>query len=78
MFLNYEIIKPEGVIRAEVQTDGAVPRHTFANCVPMTGDSVGEKATWSTGTVIPVTPAATVSLQMENARVYAYEVRGAE
>ena len=44
----------------------------------MTGNSTGEKATWKTGSVIPVTPAARVCLQLENARVYAYEVRDAK
>lgn len=75
LFLNYEIIKPDGCVRAEVHTEGGVKAHTFEDSVPLTGSSIGSKATWKTGAVLLPTPSATVFLQIENARVYAYEVR---
>ena len=73
--LNYEIIKPEGCIRAEVHSEGGTKVHTFENSHPLTRGSIGETLTWKTGTLIPPTPSASLFLQLENARVYAYDVR---
>ena len=44
----------------------------------MTGDSVSARAAWRTGTLIPATPSAVVSLKLDNARVYAYELKPAD
>ncbi len=77
LFINYEIIKPEGRITAELHVHPNTPLHAFSDSVPLTGDSTGEKLVWKAGTVIPATPSASVFLRMENARVYAYEVRDA-
>jgi len=78
LHINYEIIKPEGSVRAEVQTDGGAKAHSFEDCQPMTGDSVSARAAWRTGTLIPATPSAVVSLKLDNARVYAYELKPAD
>jgi hypothetical protein len=78
LFLNYEIIKPEGRVRAELRTEGDAKVHALDDCLPLTGDSTGAKVTWKGGTVIPPMPSATVSVQLENARVYAYELRPVE
>jgi len=75
LFVNYEPIKPEGQVTAELHVHPGTKVHTFEDSVPMTRGSTGEKATWKTGTVIPPSPSATVFLRLENARVYAYELR---
>ena len=75
LFVNYEIIKPDGRVCAELHVHPSAKVHTFEDSVPMTRGATGEKATWKTGTVIPATPSATVFLRLENARVYAYELR---
>lgn len=75
LFINYAIIKPEGCVSAELHTEGGVKVHTFEDSVPMATGSIGEKAVWKTGTVIPPTTSASAFLRLENARVYAYEVR---
>jgi hypothetical protein len=72
--LNYEIIKPEGCVLLEVHTEGGEKIHTFEDNSPMTTGSIGEKAIWKTGTIIPPTTSASVFIRMENARVYAYDV----
>jgi hypothetical protein len=77
LVVNYEVIKPEGCVRAQVQVDSDAKVHTLEDSLPLTGDSVGAKLAWSTGTVIPATEKATVTLHLENARVYAYEIRPA-
>jgi hypothetical protein len=73
--LSYEIIKPEGRVSAEVHVHPSTKRHAFEDHVPLTRGSTGEKAAWKTGTVIPATPSASLFLRLENARVYAYELR---
>ncbi len=75
MFINYEIIKPEGCVRSELRAHPGAALHAFEDSVPLTRGSTGEKAAWKTGTVIPPTPSASIFLRLENARVYAYEVR---
>jgi hypothetical protein len=74
LVVNYEVIKPEGCVRAQVQID-KVKVHALEDSIPLTGDSVGATLTWSTGTVIPASETAAVTLHLENARVYAYEAR---
>ena len=74
--LNYEIIKPEGCVKAELRGDGFEERK-LADAVPLTGNSTGEAVQWRTGSVIPATPGASLTLHLECARVYAYEVRAA-
>ena len=49
--------------------------YKFADNIRMTQDNTAEKVTWKTCTVIPVTTSASVCLRLENARVYAYELR---
>lgn len=73
--LNYEVIKAEGCVRAEVQTEGGTKVRPFEDSVPLAGDALAARLTWKTGATIPPTPTALLSLQLENARVYAYEVR---
>jgi len=75
LFVNYEVIKPDGSVRAEVQIGDGAKAQALEDSIPLTGDGVAVKATWTTGTVIPASPSATVTLYLENARVYAYEVR---
>ncbi len=53
----------------------ATKLHPFEESVPLTRGSKAEKVVWKSGTVIPATPSATAFLRVENARVYAYEVR---
>ncbi len=77
LFINYEIIKPEGRVSAEVHVHPATKLHAFDDNVPMIRGSIGEKAFWKTGTVITPTSSATAFLRLENARVYAYELRPA-
>lgn len=74
LVLNYEIIKPAGCVSAELQVEGGSKLYSFQESIPLTGSSVGTRLTWKSGAVIPITPAATVTLKLENARVYAYEV----
>ena len=76
--VNYETIKPEGCVTAELHVHPAEKLHAFEDSVAMTQGGTAEKATWKTGTVIPATPSASVFLRLENARVYAYELRDAE
>ncbi len=75
LFINYEIIKPEGNVGVELHVEPATKLHTFEENQRLTKGSIGEKATWKTGSVIPPTPSATAFLRLENARVYAYELR---
>jgi hypothetical protein len=77
LFINYEIIKPQGVVHAELHIHPSHKLHAFEDAKPMTAGSTAEKATWKTGTIIPPTESASVFLRLENARVYAYEVRPA-
>ncbi len=77
LFLNYEITKPEGCVSAELRVHPDEKLRAFKDCVQMTHGGIGEKAEWKTGTIIPPTPSASVSLRLENARVYAYELRAA-
>lgn len=80
VFLSYEVIRPEGCIRAEVgvHSDAQVKPHTFKDSLPLARGSTNERITWKTGTVIQPTPAAWLFLRLENVRVYAYEVRPAQ
>ena len=71
--LNYQIIKPEGRIRAELTGDG-LEKRGMEDATALTGDSLGEPVAWKRETVIPPTPAAHLRLHLENARVYAYAV----
>lgn len=72
LYLNYEIIKPEG----RVTVDAHIGDATLTDSVPLTRGSIGEAVAWPTGPVLPAGPAR-VTLHLENARVYAYEVRPA-
>ncbi len=72
LYLNYEIIKPDGCVTAEVRA-GETTRG-FTDCTPLTQGSIGERVVWTTGATLPTGPVA-VTLRLENARVYAYEVR---
>jgi hypothetical protein len=74
VLLNYEIIKPEGHIRAELRGQG-LDKRELADAVPLTGDSLGEAVGWKAGTVIPPAESVSLVLRLESARVYAYEVR---
>ncbi len=73
--LSYEVIKPEGSVRAEVHGEGRAKMHIFEDSVPLTGEAVAARLTWRTDATIPPTMEARVSLQLGNVRVYAYEVR---
>jgi hypothetical protein len=75
--LNYEIIRPEGCVRAELTGDG-IEKRTLDDAVAITGGSLAETVAWKAGAVIPPAPSATLTLHLENARVYAYEVRPAD
>lgn len=72
--LNYEIKAPDGCITAELRGEGLQTR-AREDCLPLTGDSTGEAVRWQSGSVIPPTPVAALALHLENARVYAYELR---
>jgi len=72
--LNYEIIKPEGQIRAELRGQGLETR-ALADAVPLSGNSLGEVVTWKSGSVVPPAASASLVLHLECARVYAYELR---
>jgi hypothetical protein len=72
--LNYTT-RPGGSVRVEVA--GAEQR-TLAECVPLTGDSTGATVAWKTGTLIqPSAAPVVVSVHLEVATVYAYELRPA-
>jgi hypothetical protein len=80
--LNYEVIKPEGRVRAEVHADEMVHNvlkqehvpHALADSVPLTGDSLNATLAWKTGDFIPPASDVKVTLHLANARVYAYEL----
>lgn len=82
--LNYETIKPEGCIRASVQTDEGdiikqdkeVTAHALKDSIPLTGDNLNRTLSWKDGEIIPPTSSATLTLHLKNVRVYAYEIRG--
>ncbi len=80
IFLSYEVIRPEGCIRAEVgvHPGAQVKPHTFEDSLPLARGSTSEKVMWKTGAVIQPTPAAWLFLRLENVRIYAYEVRPAQ
>jgi len=73
--LNYEVIRPGGSVRVEMQAEGVAKVHALDDSIPLAGNSTSEKAAWKSGAAIPPTPSASVVLHLENARVYAYEVR---
>ena len=75
--LNYEITKPDGCVRAELQGT-SISARPLADAVPLTGNSTAVTVAWKTGTVIPPCASAALTLHLECARVYAYEVRPAK
>jgi hypothetical protein len=76
VYLNYEVIRPHGFVRAGFVGDGFEERRP-EDSAALTGSSTGARLAWKTGTVIPASPNARLSLQLQAARVYAYEVRPA-
>lgn len=73
VLLNYEVVGPEGCIRAELSGDGIETRAP-ADAVPMAGDGLAEAVSWQCGAEVPPTSSAVLTLHVENTRVYAYEL----
>jgi hypothetical protein len=89
LVLNYKA-KPGGAVRAAVadaprstmwEQDWwrikTLPGRAFEDCLPLTGDSIGQKVAWKSGTVIPASGErdVVVRIELEVASVYAYELR---
>ena len=74
--LNYEMNRPHGSIRAALTgAEGSV--RDLTDSLPLTGSALAGRVEWKTGAVIPPTPNAKLTLHLQNARVYAYEVTSA-
>ncbi len=76
IFLNYEIIRPDGFIRAGIQSE-TPNEFSIENSLPLTGSSTGAKIIWKAGSVLPTINKARLALHLNAARVYAYEVKPA-
>ncbi|NLG26988.1 MAG: hypothetical protein GX557_03705 [Chloroflexi bacterium] len=75
LYLNYEVTKADGLVRAELLDGEGVVLRTLDDCPSLTGDSVAQRVVWRSGDLLPAAPALAVRLHVENARVYAYELR---
>jgi hypothetical protein len=73
LFLNYTT-RYDGCVRAEVVER---PEYSLEQGVALTGDSLGVPLAWAGGTRITALPnqPLKVKLHLENATVYAYDVR---
>ena len=77
LLLNYEC-EQGGSVRISLED---VPGRTEKNSIPLTGSSFDAAATWSDGDVLAPQPegqSVKVTLHMDRARVYAYQVLPAE
>jgi len=79
VFLNYELVRPDGHVRAELTGGGNEPiaDRKLEGSVALTGNSTAEKVAWKTGARIQPAQSVRLALHMRFARVYAYEVRPA-
>lgn len=74
IYLNFQAIRPDGRIRAELEADEIVVC-SLAESRPLTGSSLSAKIAWTNGTLVPAATKARLTLHIQNARVFAYQVK---